>query len=75
MTVIAYAAMPPANPRTDPTDRSMLPDTITISMPTARIAVTDIWVIRLDRFREVRKIEFVAQWKYIQMPASTAIIM
>jgi hypothetical protein len=34
---------------------------ISISMPTARIAVTDICVIRLERFRGVRKIESVAQ--------------
>ena len=52
----------PANPSADPTDRSIFPDTITISMPTARMAVTDIWVIRFDRFLEVRKVLFgVAQ--------------
>jgi hypothetical protein len=59
----ANAAMPPAKPSTEPTERSMLPETITISIPTASTPVTDICVIRLERLRGVRKIELVAQWK------------
>jgi hypothetical protein len=53
--------MPPANPRTEPTDKSMFPDTMTMSIPTARMPVTDIWVIKFDRFRGVRNIDSVAQ--------------
>ena len=49
------AAMPPAKPSTDPTDRSMLPETMSISIPTAIMPVTDICVIRLDRLRGVIK--------------------
>src|SRR5688500_17941684 len=72
--VIDSAAIPPANPRTDPTERSMFPETITISIPTASIAVNDICVARLERLVGVRNIEPVAQWKYSQINASTPII-
>src|SRR2546421_7168815 len=75
-TVIMYAAIPPANPSTDPADRSIFAETITISIPTAMMPVTDIWVIRLDRLRAVRKVfPGVAQWKYTQITPSTAIMM
>src|SRR4051794_13784527 len=67
--------MPPVNPRTEPTDRSILADTMTISIPTARMAVTDICVIRLERFRGVRKMLSVAQWKYAQISPRTTIMM
>ena len=53
----------------------MFPETMTINIPTARIAVTDICVIRLERFRGVRKIESVAQWKYPQIRPKTTIMM
>ena len=46
---------------TDPTDKSMLPDKMTISIPTASTPVTAVCVIRLDKLRGVIKIPPVAQ--------------
>src|SRR5690242_2809534 len=70
-----YATTPPVNPRTEPAERSIFPETMTISIPTAMIAVTDICVMRLEMLRAVRKVVPVAQSKYPQMTASTANMM
>src|SRR5690606_39992488 len=49
------AAIPPANPTREPTERSMCPVMITSVIPIARIEITDIWRNRLDRLRDDRK--------------------
>ena len=59
--VSTIAETPPANAKSEPTDKSMLPETITISIPTAKIPVTEVCGIRLDRFHGDRKIPLVCQ--------------
>ena len=46
-----------------PSERSMCPGTITITMPAHRIAVVATWRLRLVRFRGDRKRPWVRTWK------------
>ena len=43
------------NPSIDPTDRSMLRDTMISTMPVAMIAIEALWTDRFQRLRAVRK--------------------
>ena len=59
--------------RTDPTDRSMLRDTMMRTMPVAMIATEALWTDRFHRFRGVRNRPSDMMLKPIQMTASAAI--
>jgi hypothetical protein len=59
----AMAAMPPASPTSDPTDRSIWAVMITINIPTASTPVTEVCRIRLEKFRGSRKMWPVEKWK------------
>ena len=50
-----------SNPKTEPTDKSICPATITINIPTAKTPVTAVCMVKFDRFRGVRKIPLVIQ--------------
>jgi hypothetical protein len=60
------------NPSIDPTERSILRDTMTSTMPVAMIAIEALWTDRFHRFRAVRNDPPVATLKPIQMIASAA---
>ena len=68
--IMHSAQTAPAKPRTDPTERSMWPATITSTMPMARIAVVTVCTKRFDRFRGVRKTRSVTKEKITQIPSS-----
>ena len=55
--------------------RSILPVTITRTMPAARKAVTDIWRNRLEMFWGARYVPFVVMKKITQMPISASRIV
>jgi hypothetical protein len=63
------AATPPSRPAIAPTDRSICPATITITMPMARREVTHIWRVRSERLRGERKVPSVARENAIQITA------
>ena len=60
-------------PRNEPTDRSISPWAMTTSMPSATIAVMELWRIRLTRLRSLRKILSVMIKKNSQTMAIASI--
>jgi D-xylose transport system permease protein len=73
--VSSMAAMPPVRPATDPTERSICPLTMTISMPTASTPVTAVCRIKLEKLRASRKTPPVAQVKSSQTTISARTIV
>ncbi len=49
---MAFATTMPVNAATDPTERSMCPMMMTITMPIARIRMYEYWLTTLMRFPE-----------------------
>nr|BFF23776.1 hypothetical protein GCM10025732_17410 [Glycomyces mayteni] len=74
----AIADMAPENARTEPTDRSMWPLTITSIMPIARIRMYEFWRIALVRFCAVMKFWFwiatESTWNRIMISTSATIM-
>ena len=66
--VCTRTAAMPVIPTSDPTERSICPARITITMPTARMPVTAVWRIRFEKFRGSRKTPSVTIVKMIQTP-------
>src|SRR4029450_10539115 len=60
-------AAPRISPARAPTERSIWPATMTRTIPTARMAVTDVWRASSDRFRGRRKVPSVVSKKTTQM--------
>src|SRR5918998_460368 len=54
-TTVAHPKTIPESPRTLPTERSIPPETITNVWPSARMAITAIWIPTLERLLNVRK--------------------
>jgi hypothetical protein len=59
----------PTVPSTDPTDRSMLRDTMMSTMPVAMMATVAVCTERFQRLRGVRNVPPDQKWKPIQMMA------
>jgi hypothetical protein len=59
-------------PSSEPTDRSMLRDTMTSTIPVAMIAIEALWTERFQRFLAVRKVPSEMMLKPIQITASAA---
>ena len=72
MTII-MAASAPMKPATEPTLRSMWPDTITSSMPSAITMMKLFCCTRLLRFTGLNSVPFVVNWKKIMMAISARI--
>ncbi len=68
--VWTIAIVYPRKPSSDPTDRSMLRDTMMSTIPVAMIAIDELWTDRFQRFRAVRKSPPERMWNAIQMTAS-----
>ena len=66
--------MPPRRPMAEPTDISMLPVTMTSSIPSARMPVTAVWRNRMERFRGDSEVPFVRSARIPQI-TTRAIIM
>ena len=60
------------NPSMEPTDRSMLRDTMISTMPVAMMATEDVWTVRFHRLRGVRNLPPDRMWKPIQMTRSAS---
>ena len=60
----------PMKPSIEPTDRSMLRETMTSTMPVAMIAMDEVWTVRNHRFRGVRNLPPDRMWKPSQMTRS-----
>src|SRR5207247_8066077 len=69
-TAIVY----PRKPSIDPTERSMLRDTITRTIPVAMIAIEALWTDRFQRLRAVRNVPPDTMPKLTQMMISAATI-
>src|SRR5664280_236095 len=54
-TAWSIAITYPVSPRIEPTDRSMLRDTMMSTIPVAMTAMEELWTDRFQRFRVVRK--------------------
>ena len=63
------AAIPPRSPAIAPTERSISPVTMTMTMPTARSEVTDICRARSARFLGLTNVPWVVTRKTAQMTA------
>ena len=61
-------------PSSEPTDRSMLRDTMMSTMPVAMMAIDELWTDRFQRLRAVRKSPPDLMLKPSQMTASAATI-
>ena len=57
----------PIAPNIDPTERSMLRDTMIRVIPVARMATEAVWTDRFHRFRGVRNVPPDMKWKTVQM--------
>ena len=68
--VWTIAIVYPRKPSSDPTDRSMLRDTMMRTIPVAMIAMDELWTDRFHRLRAVRKSPPERMWNAIQMTAS-----
>ena len=64
----------PMNPSIDPTDRSMLRETMTNTIPVAMMATIAVCRERNQRLRGVRNVPPVQKWKPTQMIRSPMII-
>lgn len=62
--------MPPVNPTSEPTERSIFADTMTSTIPMAKMPVIQLYRARLLKFRAVRKVPPMAISKHNQMMAS-----
>ncbi len=63
------AMIMPTKPRNEPTERSMLRETIMSTMPLARMAMVAVWTDRFQRLRGDRNRPLEAKLKPIQMTA------
>src|SRR5262245_54182490 len=68
-SVWTSAIVYPRKPSSEPTDRSMLRDTMIRTMPVAMIAIDVLWTERFQRFRDVRKRPPDRMLNVIQMAA------
>ena len=64
----------PRKPSIDPTERSMLRDTMISTMPVAMIPIEALWTDRFQRLRGLRKVPPDTMSKAIQITASAATI-
>ena len=65
------AAKTPVKATAEPIDKSMCPGTMTMTMPTARIAVIATWIVSVVKFRGDRNRPSVRTWNTIQTPTRT----
>ena len=69
---IIMAASAPMKPATEPTLRSMWPETITSSMPSAMTMMKLFCCTRLLRFTGLNSVPDVVNWKNIMMAISAS---
>ncbi len=73
-TAWSIAIVYPRKPSIDPTERSMLRDTMIRTIPVAMIPIEALWTDRFQRLRGLRNVPPDRMSKAIQMTASAATI-